>query len=88
MKQHNWSGWPGAICTECFAEDQLELCVLTHDESLQCVFGHPMCELGHPANKCAEHVNTTCPGKWTSQVPVVAVVNVGISNDSKTGDPT
>lgn len=25
--QHNWSGWPGAWCLDCGAEDQREVCL-------------------------------------------------------------
>jgi hypothetical protein len=25
MPQHKWSGWPGAYCLKCFAEDPYEI---------------------------------------------------------------
>jgi hypothetical protein len=31
MSDHRWSGWPGAYCLDCFAEDQTEICVAMHD---------------------------------------------------------
>lgn len=35
--QHQWSGWPGAVCLICGAEDPLEICLagcecVCHDE--------------------------------------------------------
>lgn len=30
-RQHRWSGWPGAICLDCGAEDKREWCVVIHD---------------------------------------------------------
>lgn len=32
MSEHRWSGWPGAWCLDCGAEDLRELCVATHDD--------------------------------------------------------
>lgn len=25
--EHRWSGWPGAICLNCFDEDPMEICL-------------------------------------------------------------
>ena len=27
MANHNWSGWPGAYCTKCGAEDPIEIAI-------------------------------------------------------------
>ena len=27
INEHHWSGWPGAYCLHCFADDPLELAV-------------------------------------------------------------
>jgi hypothetical protein len=60
---HRWSGWPGAFCLDCGAEDQREICVFEHDEGLTCVEGHYMCEEGHPLAECKEHQNGPCPAR-------------------------
>ena len=31
---HRWSGWPGAFCLNCGAEDRTELCVGAHDHAV------------------------------------------------------
>ena len=30
MPEHRWSGWPGAWCQDCGAEDARELCLAGH----------------------------------------------------------
>lgn len=62
MKEHNWSGWPGAFCLDCGAEDMIELCIAEHEVSITCIHGHLMCEEGHPMQKCEIHKNDSCPG--------------------------
>jgi hypothetical protein len=29
-REHQWSGWPGAFCLRCGAEDVAEICATTH----------------------------------------------------------
>jgi len=31
MKQHRWSGWPGAVCLDCGCEDPVETAFATGD---------------------------------------------------------
>lgn len=31
MTEHNWSGWPGAVCLNCGAEDPREVCAAEHE---------------------------------------------------------
>jgi len=33
MSEHRWSGWPGAFCLRCGAEDVAEICATTHDHA-------------------------------------------------------
>lgn len=53
MKDHNWSGWPGAWCLDCGAEDQREIClaqacgvdhIFTGHEPEDYVITPPICE--------------------------------------------
>ena len=60
MSAHRWSGWPGAWCLDCGADDQLELCINAHSTILFCVEGHELCT-EHPSPLCLEHVNGPCP---------------------------
>lgn len=60
---HNWSGWPGAFCLDCGAEDQVEICISAHDTIMFCTEGHYMCEQGCAIRRCSEHVNGPCPAK-------------------------
>lgn len=57
---HRWSGWPGAWCLDCGQQDEMEICIATHADSVMCIQGHVMCE-EHPPNRCKEHVNGPCP---------------------------
>ena len=60
---HRWSGWPGAWCLDCGAEDMGEVCVANHSDGLMCECGVCMCETVGPDHKlkeCAEHVNGPC----------------------------
>jgi len=67
MKQHRWSGWPGAICMVCGMEDQIEYCVatscpdsfITCDCETGCEF---CCGTGTIPGDCEVHVNGSCPG--------------------------
>lgn len=61
MANHHWSGWPGAYCLYCGAEDQREICLAEHDEGLICTEGHYVCEEGHSLRGCPEHTNGECP---------------------------
>jgi len=31
QQEHRWSGWPGAMCLDCGAEDKREICVSVHE---------------------------------------------------------
>lgn len=62
VKQHRWSGWPGAICLDFFQEDQFEQCIADYNVSITCVEGHIQCELGHATQVCDVHVNGPCLG--------------------------
>jgi hypothetical protein len=64
MKEHRWSGWPGAFCLDCGVDDQMELCIATHDVGITCIHGHVQCEENHPMQKCTEHKNEECPGPF------------------------
>lgn len=70
MKMHRWSGWPGAICLDCFQEDQLEQCIADHDVSITCVEGHVMCDQGHAMQVCPEHINGPCLAKDSQETPL------------------
>lgn len=59
MTGHRWSGWPGAWCLDCGAEDANELCLAMHDTAIECVEGHSMCT-EHAAAVCPEHRNGPC----------------------------
>jgi hypothetical protein len=62
MSAHRWSGWPGAWCLDCGAEDQNEICMAVHDVFLTCANGHLGCVLDCPDGPpCTEHVNGPCP---------------------------
>ena len=50
MAQHRFSGWPGAWCLDCGAEDVREICVAEHN--------HGIDSEGMPIISC---VNTPCP---------------------------
>ena len=63
MAEHRWSGWPGAFCLDCGAEDQIEYCIAVHNTSITCVEGHIQCMEGHPMQVCSEHKNEPCPAK-------------------------
>ena len=54
MKQHEWSGWPGAYCLVCGAEDQNEVCLAAswHDDGI---------DQEHPERMfCRTHLNVPC----------------------------
>lgn len=65
MNEHRWSGWPGAYCLDCGAEDQNEVCLACHDVLLYCIEGHFMCT-EHPHKCCEQHVNSSCTAKDSS----------------------
>lgn len=69
MKEHRWSGWPGAYCLDCGAEDQREICLAVHAEGLRCALcgeyrPNEVCDApegGHgPLAACPEHTNKGC----------------------------
>lgn len=60
MSEHRWSGWPGAWCLDCGAEDEREICLADHDAGLRCVLGHWYC-LVHEPLPCSVHYNRSCP---------------------------
>jgi len=60
MTGHRWSGWPGAWCLDCGAEDEREICVAVHNASLMCVLGHWCC-FAHDPLPCSVHYNRSCP---------------------------
>lgn len=84
MIQHRWSGWPGALCLDCFVDDQNEICISVHDVLLTCVYGHVMCENGHPMQDCDVHVNHDCLGRdrlnSIIMCPGIADKNTSIGN--------
>jgi hypothetical protein len=41
-RPHTWSGWPGAYCLNCGAEDKLEICLADHEHPC----GRPECRNG------------------------------------------
>ena len=56
---HRWSGWPGAICQDCFIEDQRELCLADVHRPKE--FQRPL--TGEDARMLGDHmcVNPPCP---------------------------
>ena len=65
MNEHNWSGWPGAWCLNCGAEDVIESVCLTMEnhpmpDGITCVEGHAMCDLGHEVPPCQIHRQGPC----------------------------
>jgi hypothetical protein len=55
MAGHRWSGWPGAYCLDCGAEDPIEVCIAdgcyVDDED------------GMPLHPCMKHSEASdCPG--------------------------
>lgn len=58
--RHRFAGWPGAFCLDCFADDQIEICIGEHDVLLKCVDGHFLCTEHEPSPKCKIHVNLPC----------------------------
>lgn len=65
MTEHNWSGWPGAFCLNCGAEDVVETECLNMDrhpfpDGLTCVEGHCMCDQGHEVPPCVIHKQGPC----------------------------
>jgi hypothetical protein len=60
MAEHRWSGWPGAWCLDCGAEDAGEACLAEECFGvISCVRGHTQCT-DHPQAEC-RHKNTPCP---------------------------
>lgn len=61
---HRWSGWPGAWCLDCGADDANEICIATDGVILECLGGHCMCpdvEEHGGLKSCPEHHNEPCP---------------------------
>ena len=62
MAEHRWSGWPGAWCLDCGAEDAGEACLAEDCYCvISCVEGHVQCEEHPKAEPKARHRNTDCP---------------------------
>lgn len=57
MKFHHWSGWPGAICLDCFAEDQVEICLAEGCPGNDAIEAYTE---GRPMQPCPIHVNGEC----------------------------
>ncbi len=65
IKSHLWSGWPGAVCLACFAQDELEMCVADGCafDDCGCVSGCEKCYgTGCVIRVCENHQNGPCPG--------------------------
>jgi hypothetical protein len=54
--EHRFSGWPGAWCLDCGAEDVTEYCIAAHDEA----FDAPVTE-ENPYGMRAHCFNPPCP---------------------------
>lgn len=54
--EHRWSGWPGAFCLRCGAEDKVEICVGEHPEAFS---GEET--LDNPMGFAQHCVNGPCP---------------------------
>lgn len=79
-RNHLFSGWPGAWCQHCGAEDQGEVCLAEHDywserfaefcelEAQHAALGLPPPKASDlpPVPPCPEHTNRPCPlpGTW------------------------
>ena len=57
MKEHRWSGWPGAWCLDCGVEDADELAIAGPPEEVH----HRYSDLTHTAQPCAGCSNGPCP---------------------------
>lgn len=55
-RDHRWSGWPGAWCLDCGAEDKRELCIVDHPEAFS---GEETEE--NPFGMVEHCVNPPCP---------------------------
>jgi hypothetical protein len=53
--EHNWSGWPGAYCLNCWIDDPMEECLAT-DNGLTFVCG--ICNEQEPMTKTGEDGHT------------------------------
>ena len=65
MGLHRWSGWPGAFCLRCGAEDPREVCLGDNFEfALLCVCGQYVCRAAvsdeHHLVLCPHHPMTDC----------------------------
>jgi hypothetical protein len=56
MKQHRWSGWPGAYCLDCGANDPLEAAPSCHDCKVPTYPG----EFDDVITLCLEHASWVC----------------------------
>jgi hypothetical protein len=77
-RDHRWSGWPGALCLDCFTEDQTEWCLaqgcLAFEENPD--------DPEHPIiRECTEHQQAACPARLHATATTVAstVLNVARS---------
>jgi len=57
MTEHRWSGWPGAWCLDCGAEDQTEICLATEHPGITF---HRFPDGMEDISKCPIHQNKEC----------------------------
>lgn len=74
MPNHKWSGWPGAVCLICGAEDQIEYCVAIDCPNAfvacECSEGCGLCSgTGVLPGHCEEHRNNECLGYSKDEEP-------------------
>ena len=66
MAEHRWSGWPGAVCLKCGAEDPIEACMASQDglwTDCDCAAGCIECKGTGMLEfePCEEHQPKECP---------------------------
>ncbi len=59
-REHHWSGWPGAFCLDCGADDQFEICIAEHSVCITCIEGHTQCQELHEMQQCSKHKPIDC----------------------------
>jgi hypothetical protein len=59
MREHRWSGWPGAFCLNCGQDDTTEAALACDDCYVPCCDEEMAAD---PVDRfCAEHAPTECP---------------------------
>ncbi len=58
MSEHRWSGWPGAWCLDCGAEDQRELCAADCSWITEVLAAE--LDGKSPPPPCSKHQNNEC----------------------------